>query len=62
MSKFYTVQVNDVPACYKTGWFPRKFKYEKDAINCAKTAVANGATMARVEYPNGAERDYRSTK
>jgi hypothetical protein len=55
----YTVQVNDPPPLYGIGYFPRKFRYKKKAIECAKAAIANGATMARVECPGGGEIDYR---
>lgn len=44
---------------YPTGYFPRKFKYKRDAITAAKDAVRKGATMARVECPGGGELDYR---
>ena len=51
--KFYTVQVNDPPPQYKRGYFPRRFRYKKDAITCAKAAIVAGASMARVECPIG---------
>ena len=59
MNKVYTVQVNDVPALYPVGYFPRKFKYKEDAIACAKDAVKHGATMARVEFPDMGKLDFR---
>lgn len=55
----YTVQVNDAPSIYKSGYFPRNFKVKSDAIRCAKSAVAAGASLARVECPNGGELDFR---
>ena len=58
----YTVQVNDPPACYKRGHFPRKFKLLKDAKLAAKGAVDAGASFARIEFPNGVEVDFRPTK
>jgi hypothetical protein len=58
-SAVYTVRVNDIPPCYKFGYFPRKFAYKKDAIECAKRAVEAGASMARVECPGGGELDFR---
>lgn len=62
MARSYVVQVNDPPPEYPPGYFPRKFRYQKDAHQCAKLAVERGATMARVEYPNGGEYDYRPMK
>jgi hypothetical protein len=58
----YKVHVNDVPASYPIGYFPRGFHYQKDAIKAAETAVQRGATFVRVEYPDGAERDFRPVK
>lgn len=55
----YVVQVNDPPKYFAPGYFPRKFKYKKDAIAIAELAVERGATMARVECPNGGEIDFR---
>ena len=57
--KFYTVQVNDPPSYYKPHFFPRKLRYEKDAKALAQEAVDLGASMARVEYPDGGELDFR---
>lgn len=54
----YIVQVNDAPPIYAKGYFPRKYKYKKEAIACAKLAVQNGASKARVECPNGGELDF----
>jgi len=62
MPKFYTVQVNDAPSIYPYGYFPRKYRYEKEAIAAAKSAVEKGATKARVEYPECGERDFYPTK
>jgi hypothetical protein len=62
MKKFYTVQVNDPPSIYSPDYFPRKFRYERDAIAAALAAVAAGATMARVEYPVMGERDFYPEK
>jgi hypothetical protein len=58
--KTYTVQVNNPPKLYKSGFFPRKYTYKSHAVAAAKAAVAAGATMARVECPNGGELDFRS--
>jgi hypothetical protein len=58
----YEVKVNDIPSIYQRGYFPRKFHYKKDAIACAKEAIGNGASMARVECPNGAELNFRPEK
>lgn len=58
----YTVLVNDVPACYKAGHFPRRFARKVDAVNAAREAVANGASMARVEFPGSGELDFRPEK
>lgn len=60
--KCYVVQVNDAPAIYQSNYFPRSFRYKQDAIACAKIAVQNGATMARVECPNGGELDFKPVK
>lgn len=62
MARYYLVLVNDVPAFYKPGHFPRKFRYKKDAVEAAKTAVANGASMARVECPGMGEIDFHPEK
>lgn len=62
MEKFYVVQVNDAPPVYNLNYFPRKFRYKWEAIDCAKRAIAAGATMARVECPNGGELDFRPEK
>src|SRR5262245_14808951 len=61
MEKSYVVRVNDVPPVYPANYFlhGRKFRYKRDAITCAKEAIAHGATMARVECPNGGELDFR---
>lgn len=59
----YTVRVNDVPAVYQSGYFPRKFKYKTEAVRCAETAVELGATFARVECEeDGTEIDVRPVK
>jgi transcription antitermination factor NusG len=55
----YTVRVNDVPSIYPVGYFPRKYRYKKEAVNAAETVVAMGARMARVECPGGGELDFR---
>lgn len=60
--KMYTVQVNDVPAVYPARYFPRQYRYKKEAIAAAQNAVNAGASMARVECPNGGELDYRPEK
>lgn len=54
----YVLQVNDVPAKYAPRYFPRSFRYLKDAKVAAKVVIAEGATMARIEYPNGGELDF----
>lgn len=64
MKKPYIVRANAplgiVPTWdYPAGYFPRKFYYLKEAKECAQTAVDRGATLARVEYPNGGELDFR---
>lgn len=61
----YVVRVNSthrLDGVYGVGYFPRKFQYKKEAIRCAQEAVKNGATMARVECPNGGELDFRPEK
>jgi hypothetical protein len=55
----YIVQVNDAPPIYRAGYFPRRFKSKAEAVRCAKAAIVAGATMARVECPNGGELDFR---
>jgi hypothetical protein len=55
----YVVRANDVPSQYQSNYFPRSFHYKKDAIACAKAVVVAGATMARIECPNGGELDFR---
>lgn len=57
--KFYRVLVNDVPYDYPKDYFPRKFRYKKDAVKSAEEAIRKGATLARVECPNGGELDFR---
>lgn len=59
MAKTYKVLVNDVPANYACGYFPRSFHYKKEAIAAAKLAISHGASMARVECPGGGELDFR---
>lgn len=61
-SSSYVVRVNDVPAIYKRGHFPRKFAHKAKAIMAAKEAIALGASMARVECPGGGELDFRPDK
>jgi len=55
----YTVRVNDPPAIYSKEYFPRHYRYKKDAVKCAKIAVEHGASLARVECPGGGELDFR---
>jgi hypothetical protein len=62
----YTVQVNPPHNLatapnwnYRPGFFPRKFHYVVEAEECAKQAIRNGATMARIEGPNGIELDFK---
>jgi hypothetical protein len=55
----YNVLVNDPPSIYKPGWFPRKYRYRRDAEKAAQAAVDAGASFARVEFPDGAELDFR---
>lgn len=55
----YVLQVNDIPKHYKPGYFPRKFRLLKDAKKAAEEVIREGATMARIECPNGGELDYR---
>ena len=55
----YTVRVNDVPDVYPARYFPRKYRYLTQAKEAAQKAVDSGASAARIEYPNGAELDYR---
>lgn len=57
--KSYQVCVLDPPAMYARDYFPRSFHYKKEAIACAKLVVSQGASMARVECPNGGEIDFR---
>lgn len=57
--RMYTIQVNNPPPSYPIGYFPRKFRYLRDAKQCAQRAVEAGASMARVEYPDGREIDLR---
>lgn len=58
----YKVLVNDPPSVYPVGYFPRKYRYKNDAIQKAKDAIAAGASAARVEFPNGAELDFRPSE
>ena len=58
----YVVQVNDPPAVYPSRYFPRRFKYKMEAIECAKRAIDAGASFARVEFPAGGELDFRPQK
>lgn len=55
----YVVRVNDPPAVYKPGYFPRAFHLKKEAELAAQMAIRRGASMARVECPDGAEIDFR---
>lgn len=55
----YVVHVNNPPALYKPGYFPRSFKLKRDAIDCVLNAINCGASMGRVECPDGAELDFR---
>lgn len=65
--KMYVVRVNAPEGIvrtwdYPTGYFPRKTYYLKDAKEIAQTAIKKGATMARIEYPEGGELDFRPQK
>lgn len=55
----YKVLANDVPKTYPPGYFPREYHYQKEAIAAAKMVVRRGASMARVECPDGSELDFR---
>lgn len=57
--KSYVLCVNDPPPIYPRGYFPRKFKYKKEAVTAAKAAIAAGASFARVECPVMGEIDFR---
>lgn len=57
--KYYVVRVNDPPAIYKPGYFPREFGVKRHAIEAAQQAIRNGATLARVEFPNGGGIEFR---
>ena len=56
---YFVVHVNNAPAFYKPGHFPRKFGTKKGAIEAAEAAVAMGTSFARVEFPGGGELDFR---
>lgn len=58
-SRSYVLRVNDPPALYRYGFFPRSFSYKKDAVAMAKLVIEQGASMARVECPGGGELDFR---
>lgn len=55
----YNVCVNDVPSHYGTRYFPRKIKYLRDAKRLAREVLQEGASLVRIEYPNGGELDLR---
>ena len=59
---YFVVRVNDPPACYKPGHFPRKFGTEKGAVAAAKEAVNAGASKARVDFPDMGELDFYPPK
>ncbi len=52
MKMMYTVHAVNPPALYGPDYFPRQFRYKKDAVNCAKWVVSHGATSASVTTPN----------
>lgn len=56
--KRYRVCVNDVPIVYGPNYFPRNFRLKREALDCAQRAVDEGASMARVEFPDGGELDF----
>lgn len=67
--KPYVVRINgDLSHIYGEGYFPRKVHYKREAIALAKRAVEipqagqYGATMARVEFPDGGELDFYPPK
>lgn len=63
MARTYTVLVNDAPAIYPRNFFPRKYRYKKEAIAAAQAAVDAGASFARVENDrDGVELDFRPHK
>jgi len=59
----YIVQVNKPDNTQSWPWpltyFPRKYKYLKEAKKAAQSAINHGSLLARIEYPNGAELDFR---
>jgi len=63
MNKSYIVLVNKPIGNFSWPWtsnyFPRKVAYLKEAKTLAQMAIDRGATMARVEYPDGRELDFR---
>lgn len=42
---------------FGAGYFPRKFRYLKDAKESVDEALRHGATRMRIKWPNGAEQD-----
>jgi hypothetical protein len=54
----YIVRV-DRPVGYPPKFFPKKFINAGAAKAAAQAAVDKGAAMARVEFPDGSELDFR---
>lgn len=65
MKNKYIVRVNCPEQMGLSGWpyasnyFPRTFYYLKDARISARQAIRSGATMARIDYPDGREENFR---
>ena len=55
MKRSYTVQVTGVPSVYPMGYFPRKYRYRKEAVDVATTVIELGATSVVIRCPNGEE-------
>lgn len=55
----YTVRISGKVQYFPPGYFPRKFHFKASAIRIAKQAIEHGASMARVEFPNMGELDFR---
>jgi hypothetical protein len=68
MKRGYVVRVNRPEYMglaawqYASDYFPRKCYYLKDARTIAQQSIRCGATMARIEYPDGREEDFYPEK
>lgn len=58
-TRYYILQVNDPPLQYPARYFPRKYATKQQALEAGRVVVTQGATLARIECPNGGEVDIR---